>query len=132
MRIQEYPIANSPDPTDYILLDGTAGTRIILVSDFFNNGPKVDIPVYKGMAEVGNWSSDGSGFVNWIPCPGIGINPSAIIQWDLAQEATEAQATQFFNAGIRLVSQEVDRIRIKAETLRPTVGIPIDICNLFP
>lgn len=132
MRIPEYPVATAPDTTDHLLIDGTAGTRIIAVDDFFNNGPKADIPVYHGTAEAANWNSDGVGYVCWIVCPDIGVRPGAIIQWDLAQTATDDQAAQFLEAGIRLVNMEIDRIRVKAENLRPNLNIPIDICNLFP
>ncbi len=133
MRIPEYPVATAPDTTDNLLLDGTAGTRIISVENFFNNAPKVSPPTIIASADEANWSSDGVGFVCWVSCPGLSItDDSDIILWDISTTATDDQAIQFLEAGIRLVSVEPDRIRIKAEFFRPTINIPLDVCNLFP
>ncbi len=132
MRIPEYPVATAPDTTDMLLIDGTAGTRIISVSNFFANKPGTGALLYHGTADVGNWSSDGTGYVCWINCPNIGLVSSSIIQWDIAQTASDQQAAQFLESGIRLVSIEANRIRVKAENFRPSINLPIDIVNLFP
>ncbi len=133
MRIPEYPVATSPDTTDMVLLDGTAGTRIISVQNFFNNAPKAPPPTITASADEANWSSDNIGFVCWVNTPNLGISGEGdVILWDLSTTATDDQAIQFLEAGIRLVSIEPNRIRIKAENFRPSVNIPIDVCNLFP
>lgn len=133
MRIPEYPVATAPDTTDMLLLDGTAGTRIISVDNFFNNAPKAQPPTTTVTAEEANWNNDGVGFACWVNVPELNIvGEGDVILWDLSQSASDDQAIQFLEAGIRLISIEADRIRIKAENFRPSVNIPLDVCNLFP
>ncbi len=133
MRIPEYPVTTAPDTTDKILIDGTAGTRIIAVDDFFTNAPKAAPPVATVTINEANWTADSVGFACWVNTPNLGIDGEGdVILWDISQTATDTQAIMFLEAGIRLITIEPNRIRLKAENFRPSANIPIDVCNLFP